>query len=733
MSTVDRLYDLLPVVYRQRDLEQGGGLQVLLRVIAEQVNLLESNIAQLYENWFIETCEDWVVPYLADLIGYRPVHPLADSADAKSSALNEVLVPRREVGNTIGYRRRKGTLALLQDLAIAVTRWPARVVEFDRYLSVIQSLDHPHLAGGRYVDLHAADSIDRLSTPFDTLSHSIDIRTVESPYSQGRYNIPSVAVFLWRLKSYSVTHSPAYCLEEAGNHCFTFSILGNDVPLFNRPDPRTESSATGQPTEETEVPEPIRRRPFGHDVDQSGTVHIEASEKYYGEGKSVTVWAPHWANTEANQPIPAAKIVPANLSEWRYQPRAGRVALDPELGRLAFPIEQLPEHGVWVSYAYGFSADIGGGEYHRPEILSGRTLTTYRVGSGAEFSNIHEAYERWHNEEPRPRNAVIEITDSGVYQEQVHIALREDQRLELRGAHGARPVISLIDWHASHPDALTISGEAGSAFVLDGILITGRGIEIRGALENVTIRHSTLVPGWALHQDCTPRHPAEPSLSLTNTSASVNIRNSILGSIQVIQESGDVDPLQIEIADSIVDATSNESLALGASDELVAPAVLTIYRSTFFGRVQTHSIALAENCIFNGELMVGRRQQGCMRFCYVPHESRTPRRYHCQPDLVDHTTLQRAKNDQLDAEHNNVLRRAERLRVTPDFLDTKYGTSNYCRLARNCALEITTGASDQSEMGVFHDLFQTQQENNLRARLAEYTPAEIDADIIFAT
>ena len=39
--------------------------------------------------------------------------------------------------------------------------------------------------------------------------------------------------------------------------------------------------------------------------------------------------------------------------------------VDPELGRIAFHPDESPR-GVWVSYFYGFSADIGGGEYRRP-------------------------------------------------------------------------------------------------------------------------------------------------------------------------------------------------------------------------------------------------------------------------------------------------------------------------------------------------------------------------------
>mgnify|MGYP001374613058 CR=1 FL=1 len=98
----DRLYELLPVIYRQRDDEAGLPLRDLLRVLAGQVNLVEADIAQLYENWFIETAQDWVVPYIAELIGYRPVHesgsPLVggEGARAAEQARARILVPRRE-------------------------------------------------------------------------------------------------------------------------------------------------------------------------------------------------------------------------------------------------------------------------------------------------------------------------------------------------------------------------------------------------------------------------------------------------------------------------------------------------------------------------------------------------------------------------------------------------------------------------------------------------------------
>ena len=76
MSAVqDRLYELLPYVYRLRDSEKSEPLKRFLRVIEQQVSLLERDLERSYDNWFIETCEDWVVPYIAELLGYRPVTP----------------------------------------------------------------------------------------------------------------------------------------------------------------------------------------------------------------------------------------------------------------------------------------------------------------------------------------------------------------------------------------------------------------------------------------------------------------------------------------------------------------------------------------------------------------------------------------------------------------------------------------------------------------------------------
>ncbi|NER84104.1 MAG: hypothetical protein F6K42_32100, partial [Leptolyngbya sp. SIO1D8] len=359
MSNPDRLYQLLPAIYRQRDLENPlPPLKQLLEVIAEQVDVVEADIDQLYENWFIETCEDWVVPYIADLIGYRVVTAAGLPGDANTpqgQARNRVLFPRREIANTIRYRRQKGTLALLELLANDVASWPARAVEFYALLGWTQHLNHLNLTRGRTVDLQDAEALAHIDGPFDRVAHTVDVRNIDAPRDPGRYNLPHVGVFVWRLRPYSVTQTPAYCLEEAGPHCYTFSVLGNDTPLFTRPEPEPEPTHIAGPLN---LPVPISRLAFTQPA-SVGATREQASPQYYGVHRSVAIWAEGWAAAGETGLIPSDRIIPTDLSGWYYRPLPGYVAVDPERGRLVFPPSQLPKKGVRVNYHYGFSDDVG--------------------------------------------------------------------------------------------------------------------------------------------------------------------------------------------------------------------------------------------------------------------------------------------------------------------------------------------------------------------------------------
>lgn len=725
---IDRLYHLLPAIHRMRDAGNGYPLQALLRVIAEQVNVIEDDIAQLYENLFIETAQDWAVPYLADLLGYVPSSEAgapSPTLDAAGEARNRVLHPRREIANLIRYRRRKGSLALLEQLAQDVAGWPSRAVEFFKLLGWNQNLDHPHWQRHRLADLRDSAALEWVDGPFDGSTRSVDVRRIDSHRTRGRHNVPSVGVFAWRLRSYPVSATPAWCAEESGPHCFTFSVLGQDAPLFAKAQPEPGPTHIA---EELNLPVPIRRKA------------LEAAiGDWYGLDKSFAIWADHWAGFDGDQPVPASALIAADLSRWQYVPPRGRIAVDPVLGRMVFPPTQLPKKGVRVSYRYGFSADIGGGEYRRVLSQPAGQFTLYRVGEDQAHKRIGDALRAWRHD--RPADAIIEIVRSGVFVEPLSIKLEAGQRLQLRAANGARPVLRLIDWQTDLPDALSIQMEVGSRLALDGLIVTGRPMHLSGPREQrrqvddcaaeVIIRHCTLVPGWGIDCDCEPRRPAEPSLEVYGLRAKLSIEKSIVGSIQIHEDEVATEPIALSISDSIIDACGGDKEAIGAPSAAVAHCVLDIRRCTVFGIVAVHAVSLAENCIFTHCVNVARRQIGCMRFCYVPAGCRTPRRYRCQPDGVAQEAKRRIEAAGGDAAMLVREIANERERVRPQFVSERYGRPAYARLSADIAIEIWRGADDESELGVLHHLYQPQREAHLRARLAEYTPAGMQVGLVF--
>ena len=201
---------------------------------------------------------------------------------------------------------------------------------------------------------------------------------------------------------------------------------------------------------------------------------------------------------------------------------------------------------------------------------------------------------------------------------------------------------------------------------------------------------------------------------------SVEIDHCIVGPLRIVAGAN------VLITDSIVDATSETEfaysapVAAGVPGDPGAGGSLQIVASTIIGQVHTVELQLASNSIFMAGAPAGinppppvnsaKKQEGCVRFCYVPPGSVVPRRYRCLP----------AKDQ--DAAH-----------LFPQFTSLTYGDPGYAQLSRSCPPEIATGADDESEMGAFHELFQPQRLTNLRVRLDEYLRFGLEAGIIYVT
>ena len=496
--TAQTLYALLPAVYRQRDIEHGEPLRDLFEIFGEQAAVLENEIQHLYENWFIETCDEWVVSYLGDLLGVRPT-----SAKRVST--------RAEVANTLGYRRRKGTLAVVEQLARDVTGWPARAVEYFTLLSTNQNLNHLRMENHGTPDLRDEAGLSRLGGAFEQTAHLVDVRRIAG--GAGRYNIPNIGVHIWRLSANELQRASAHQADADNRLHYTFSQLGQDVQLFRRPRdmPRAFDSAT-----ERNVPDAIRRR-----------VLDEQFGDLYGEQSSVAVW-------DGEHFIEPEQVAVCDLTGWVHAVSADRtIAIDPVLGRIAFANEPAGE--VRVRYHYGFSADIGGGTYDRSASAGGFEASALRVVTdplqeipeGVErFATIGEALAHWSALPLEERPGVIEIDDNSTYSEEMpEIELPQGASLTIRAANRRRPTVLLTS-------ELNVVGGEDADFEVNGLLIGNHGLRVTGQLRSLRITDCTLVPGRRLSEQGEPLEPGETSLIVEATTASVAIKNSILGSIR---------------------------------------------------------------------------------------------------------------------------------------------------------------------------------------------------------
>lgn len=305
-----KLWSLVPAVYRAADSQTPGGhgpLRELLDRVACQVAEVRRSIDRLWEDQSAESCDSWVIPYLADLLATN----LVPSMDARGQRL--------DVANTIYYRRRKGTVALLEQLAADVTGYDARVIEFFRRLGRTRhGLDPPigypagsadpaaarrlqhaeNLTGlltgtpaGGLADLRDPLAASMTGTAYDEYHHRADVR--RGTGALGWYGISKAGFFLWRTLALRVDRATPVPVSGCPGH-YGADPTGRQIPLFQAsargandygeswlpipawqlPMPLTtlmwEAIAGASAPDPGPRPTPTRQRPYGRAASPSG-------------------------------------------------------------------------------------------------------------------------------------------------------------------------------------------------------------------------------------------------------------------------------------------------------------------------------------------------------------------------------------------------------------------------------------------------------------------------------
>jgi hypothetical protein len=574
----DRIWNLIPGVYRANDSDGpdvSGPLRELVARIAAQVAVVRRSTDRVWADQSIETSDDWVVPYIADLLDTR----LVDGLDARGQRL--------DVAKTIHYRRRKGTVAVLEELARDVTGWDAHVVEAFRRLSrtrhaldppvgpgpfaaalptpcprpgspagtpdVRELLEHEGLVGplsgspaGGYADLRDAHAARLAHSPFDEFFHTADVRRGRG--ATGWYGIPKLLVFVWRLQSFAVDRGTPVAIDGCPGG-YVFDPTGRRVPLFLPPlQPEADDYAdTWTTSREWEAPGPLSQSLLDA-LDDAGS------------------------DPPAHAPYPDRASVPALFGAAAGSPlEPVPVTVWPEAGQLA---PTAPFEGtLGVSYEYGFPAQIGAGPYDRtlfgdpPRRIDPEEQVRGGAGLDVALDDAHGA-------------GTVTIDDSLTYGAVADVA--PVAKLLVRAGDGQRPVVRLPDGAA-----WTFTGAPGAELTLDGLLVSGGDVVLRGAFTSVRLTGTTIDPGTldaagdALAQSVDGRVlapatiwiEADPSAEAGAPGAieTLAIDHCVLGPIRT-RNGGAVE--RVTIADSVVQGLEPPGEQLTVSDaELLVRAL----------------------------------------------------------------------------------------------------------------------------------------------------------------
>jgi hypothetical protein len=477
----DKLWQLLPAVYRTLDTDQlgaNGPLREMVNRIGATTAVLRQSIDRLWENQSIETCDDWVIPYIAQLVGTRLVQGLDSSGQ------------RLDVANTITYRRRKGTVGLIEQLAHDISGWDAKVVEFFRRLGrtrhgldppvgpigtpgsqltalheaegLVGPLTFTHIGG--FADLRNVYGATKSRSAFDEYYHFADTRQGDGDF--GWHAIPHLGVFVWRLLSLEVKNVTPVAVKGCPGW-FTFDPTGRDTPLFAA---QRDAAAFGDiwvSPSEGQLPTPISQALLNADV--------AAGQK--GLGLYPVVPPPE----NVTMPDAVMSVAPASTTDDPYGASGQNpaVVLRPERGR--FKLTASPTPTPLATYHYGFPSEIGAGPYdRRTQTLTIATPTPRDTlkGGGTALASIAD-----------PHHGTVTLGDSLTYAGAPDLDV--DRNLTVNATNNQRPLIRL---DAGKP--WTIHGHSDeTSLTLDGLFVSGQDIVLTGAFSTVTISCCTLDPG----------------------------------------------------------------------------------------------------------------------------------------------------------------------------------------------------------------------------------------------
>ena len=180
-----------------------------------------------------------------------------------------------------------------------------------------------------------------------------------------------------------------------------------------------------------------------------------------------------------------------------------------------------------------------------------------------------------------------------------------------------------------------------------GLLVEGA-LHVAGSLGRLRLLHTTLVPGRRLTR--TGSRPPRSRASLVED----GVPGTPLNEQPATWRSPSASPVRCGFpptpracacSTAIVDGVGTTAVA-GPARPIGRARRRGLERVTVFGRERPAPAHAGQRGRFSPSRWTSSaRQEGCVRFSFVPRDSRTPRRYRCQPDLEIGTRSRRSRSE----------------------------------------------------------------------------------------
>jgi hypothetical protein len=669
----EKFWQMIPGIYREMDAATPtpGVLRALVGVFARQAARVHRSNDRAWEDMFIEFCDDWAVPYLGDLVGTRLI-PISTSR-----------ARRADVAKTIYYRRRAGTLAVLEELIVDVTGWEGVVVEQFRRLARTAHLlepPPPMLAGrltgtlqGGLPDIRRADANELVGGPFEEFNHTVDVRQYVGGID-GRYNIPKLGFYLYRLQSLLIDGVIPAELVAGDPTRWTLDPSGRDVPLYMasaRPPPLPGRGGGWQRARPWDLPAPLTCRLLDDSDARPDLLPPDSGVLPDGAHPAVRLREP--AGLIGISSVAGVNLAnwAADLATWRATTTV-RAAVDPARGRLLFVNNPPADPAQFrVGYYAASPGPVGAGPYPRTQqLVRDLTLpdgTIQHIAPGDVISGGGLVTSA-----ALAAGRPVQIEDSASYNG--NLMLGPVPRITILAAEGARPYVAL-------GTDLTVQGNDGDV-VIDGLWLGGgHDLVLTGTFNSVTLNNVTLDPG-GLRADGSAITPTR--LVIEGLVRQLTIVASIL---PVLRSSGTGASESTAISDSIVAAPA------GAPGIALGLGLVTLRRVTLDGDIGVRRLD-ASDVLITGTASVEDTQDGCFRFSGAGPGSIVPHPYRAVT-VAD---------------------------PTPLFVSRRFGDGAYYQLSAAAPAAIARGAESGAEMGAYAAQMNPIKLDSLAAKAGEYMP-----------